>query len=187
MVCVVGLLLSCHHSLCALSVSKELLCFITCMWGGIILQEVTGEWEKLWSSCALWNMLWDEDLESDIFTFLPFPFFDVDSEQKWPWSFYVSKDAEQIWNKRRKASQCFKCICGSVEWKPSLANSWFDHQCCNAQSFPIAPGLELQKVLKYILLTTTLPFPCRFHDFKENIGNMTSVYPQDWGGGRQWV
>ena len=64
--------------------------------------------------------------------FSSFPFFADDSKQKWPGSFYVRKDAGLIWNKRRKARHCFKCICGSVEWKPSLANSWFDHQCRNA-------------------------------------------------------
>lgn len=31
--------------------------FVACMWGEIIFQEVMGEWEKLWPSCALWNML----------------------------------------------------------------------------------------------------------------------------------
>lgn len=64
--------------------------------------------------------------------FSSFPFFADDSEQKWPRSFCVRKDAGLIWNKRRKASHCFERVCGSVEWKPSLANSWFDHQCRNA-------------------------------------------------------
>lgn len=64
--------------------------------------------------------------------FSSFPFFVDDSEQKWSVSFYVRKDAGPIWNKRRKASHCVKWICGLVERKPSLANSWFDHQCRNA-------------------------------------------------------
>lgn len=40
---------------------------------GLFCKEVMGKREKLRSSCALWNKLWDGDVECDTFTFLPFP------------------------------------------------------------------------------------------------------------------
>lgn len=49
-----------------------------------------------------------------------FPFFADDSEQKWPGSFYVRKDSGLIWNKRRKASHCFKCIVVQLNESPVL-------------------------------------------------------------------
>lgn len=35
--------------------------------------------------------------------------------------------------------------------------------------------------------TQPSPFPHRFHDFEENRGNVTSVYPQGWDSGRQRI
>lgn len=73
--------------------------------------------------------------------------------------------------------------------------SWMKAQSCQLMIWSSVPQcIVLSYISRFwvmeglkIFFTHTLLFPRRFHDFKENIGNVTSVYPQDWGTWRQWI
>lgn len=139
-----------------------------------------GEWEKLWSSCALWNMLQGEDVESDTFTFLPFPSLLMIQRRNDLGHFMPEKMLG--WSETKEKSKSL--------FQVHLWFSWMKAQSCQLMIWSSVPQCIVLSyssrswVMEGLKIYSTQPppfFPCRFHYFKENIGNVTSVYPQDWG------
>lgn len=145
-----------------------------------------GEWEKLWSSCTLWNTLRDEDVESDIFTLLPFPSLLMIQSRNDLGHFMWEKMLG--WSETKGEKQ--------VTVSSALWFNWMKAQSCQLMIWSsvlqciVLSYSSRSAVMEGLKIYSTAPppaFPCRFHDFKENIANMTSVYPQDWGSRRQWI